>query len=68
MTASAILTISGAVCLYLSGQVMYSMMGRQGKPAGKWMATFLGASSVAMLVILLLLAGITLIAKGLLSA
>ena len=67
MTASAILTITGAVCVYLSGQVMYSMMDRQGKPAGKWMTSFLGASSVAMFIILLLLAGITLIAKGLLA-
>ena len=31
------------------------------------MTTFLGASSVAMLVIILLLAGLTLVAKGLLS-
>jgi len=67
MTASAILTISGALCVYLSGQVMYLMRERKDRPAGQWMSTFLGASSVAMLVIILLLAGLTLVAKGLLS-
>ena len=67
MTTSAILTISGALCLYLSGQMMYSMMERRGKPASSWTASFLGASSIAMTVIILLIAGLTLVAKGLLS-
>lgn len=67
MTATTILTISGVLCVYLSGQVMYLMRERKNRPAAQWMTTFLGASSVAMLVIILLLAGLTLVAKGLLS-
>ena len=67
MTASAILMISGALCIYLSGQLMYSMKERAGKPAVRWTASFLGASSVAMSVIILLIGGLTMLAKGLFS-
>lgn len=67
MTASAILMLSGALCIYVSGQLMYSMREREGKPAIRWTSSFLGASSVAMSVIILLIGGLTLVAKGLFS-
>lgn len=64
ITTSAILVTSGIVCLWLGGLMMYKLTPREGKPASSWTKTEFGAMSLAMFVLILLFAGITLLAKG----
>lgn len=62
-----ILAIVGAVCLFLSGLTLYKTMPRQGRPPSSWTSTETRSLSVAMLVLVLLLGGVTMLAKGLLG-
>lgn len=64
ITTSATLAISGVVCLLLLGLMIYKLTPREGKPPSAWLKTEFRATSVAMIVLILLLAGITLLAKG----
>ena len=65
--ARMILVISGTVCLLLCGLTLYKTMPRDGRPPSAWTSTETRAVSVAMLVLVLLLGGITMLAKGLLG-
>lgn len=64
MTTSAMFVIAGAICLFLSGFTMYQTMPRDGKPPSAWTKTEARAVSVAMLVLILLFAGITMLLEG----
>jgi hypothetical protein len=62
--ARMILAISGSICLLLCGFTLYKTMPREGRPPSAWTSTDTRAISVAMLVLILLLGGITMLAKG----
>lgn len=64
ITTGAILVISGGICLFLSGLMMYKLTPREGRPPSPWTKTEFRAMSLAMLVLMLLFAGVTLLAKG----
>ncbi|HSA71814.1 MAG TPA: hypothetical protein VLF65_19735 [Burkholderiales bacterium] len=59
-----ILAFSGTICLFLGGFTLYKTMPREGRPPSAWTRTETRAISIAMLVLVLLLAGITMVAKG----
>jgi len=44
--------------------MMYKLTPREGRPPSPWMKTEFRAMSLAMLVLMLLFAGVTLLAKG----
>jgi hypothetical protein len=62
-----ILAMSGGVCLVLCGFLLYTTLPREGKPDSSWTRTETRAVSVAMLVLVLLFAGATMLAKGILG-
>jgi hypothetical protein len=64
MTTSAILVVSGIVCVSLFGLMMYKLTPREGKPPSPWMKTEFRAMSLTMVGLILLFAGIVLLAKG----
>lgn len=64
MSASMMLVIGGAVCLFVSGFTLYRTMPREGKPPSAWTKTEARAMSMVMLVLTLLFAGITMVLKG----
>lgn len=64
MTTSAMLVIAGAICLFLSGFTLYHTMPRDGKPPSAWTRTETRAIGVAVLVLILLFTGVTLVLKG----
>ena len=64
ISTSAILVISGSVCLGLTGLIVYGLTARNGKPTSPWTSTDFRATSTAMLLLILLLAGVSLLAKG----
>jgi hypothetical protein len=64
LPTNTILVISGIVCVGVSGLAMYMAIPREGKPPSAWTKTELRASSLALCVIILLLAGVTMIVKG----
>jgi hypothetical protein len=64
MTTSAILAISGALCLFFCGFVFYVSVPREGRPPSPWTRTDTRAVASAMLVLTLLLSGITLVLKA----
>jgi hypothetical protein len=59
-----ILAISGTICLFVAGFTLYKTMPRDGAPPSTWTRTETRAISLAMLVLVLVLAGITMVAKG----
>lgn len=67
ISASAVFIVSGILCLFLSGFVMYKLMPREGRPASSWTKTEFGETGVALGQFILLVAGLALVAKGILS-
>jgi hypothetical protein len=64
ISTSVILVVSGGICLSLTGLIVYSLLPRDGRPPSPWTSTDFRATSVAMLLLILLLAGASLLAKG----
>jgi succinate dehydrogenase hydrophobic anchor subunit len=64
MTASATLFAAGAICLALSGFMLYYTMPRDGRPPTAWTRTETRAMSTAMLFLLLFFSGIIMMLKG----
>jgi hypothetical protein len=64
MIANAMLVISGAACLILSGFILYLALPRHGRPDSAWTRTEARAMGMAMLMMLLLFAGISMVVKG----
>jgi hypothetical protein len=64
MSTSAMLILGGVVCLALGGFTIYKTMPREGKPPTAWTSTETRATGMAMLVLVFLLAGVTMLLKG----
>ena len=65
IATSTIQVISGSICLVLVGLMIYQAKPREGKPTSAWTKTDFRATSAALLLMALLLAGVTLLIKGL---
>jgi hypothetical protein len=65
--ARMILAISGTIFLFLGGFTLYKTIPREGTPPSAWTRTETRAVSMAMLVLILLLGGITMLLKGILG-
>ena len=63
-TTSATLTIAGILCLLLSGVAMYRLTPRDGKPPSWWTSTDMRATTVTMALLVLMLAGVGMLAKA----
>ncbi|HVL36069.1 MAG TPA: hypothetical protein VM489_10405 [Burkholderiales bacterium] len=61
---SALLVISGSSCLLLFTFLMRLLMPRAGKPTSPWVASDFRAQAAAMGLLVLLVAGLLLLAKG----
>ena len=66
ISSSAVLVASGVVCLVISGYALYRMIPREGRPAAPWMNGESGETAMALGQFTLMVAGIALLAKGLL--
>lgn len=64
MPTSIILIVSGIMFLSLAALMMYKLPPREGRPPSPWTATEFRATSAAILWVILLLAGVGLLAKG----
>lgn len=64
MNTGPMLILAGVACLLLGGFTIYKTMPREGKPPSAWTSTEARATGMAMLVLVFLLAGITLLLKG----
>jgi hypothetical protein len=62
---SGILIISGVVCLAACGFLLYKLMPQEGQPPSPWTSTDTRGTAVALGLLVLLLAGISMVAKGL---
>lgn len=64
LSASAILVISGTACLLFSGWMMHALRQREGKPPSAWVGTEFRATSIAVLFVTLVAAGVGMLANG----
>jgi hypothetical protein len=64
LSTNATLAISGGICMFLCGWLLYATLPRAGRPESAWTRTENRAVGVAMLVLILAFAGITMFAKG----
>jgi hypothetical protein len=62
---NGILIITGLVCLLLCGFLLYKLMPQDGQPPSPWTSTDTRGTAVALGLLVLLLAGISMVAKGL---
>jgi hypothetical protein len=67
MTSSLILVLCGALCLGLCFLIFHKARPRPSQPEPALVATEGRATSVAMLVLILFFAGVTMLAKGLMQ-
>lgn len=61
---SAVFIVCGLVCLLVSGFMMYKLVPREGRPTPPWTKTEYGETAMALGQFILLVAGISLLAKG----
>jgi len=64
MSTGVILVLSGIICLGVCGFMFYKLMPQEGKPPSAWTGTDMRGTAVAMTLLLLLLSGLGLLAKG----
>ncbi|MGQ0547328.1 MAG: hypothetical protein ACT4P3_18675 [Betaproteobacteria bacterium] len=64
MSTSAILIVGGLACLALAGFMFYKLMPQEGKPQSALTGTDMRGTIVAMVLLVLLLAGLGMLAKG----
>ena len=64
MATHAILIVSGIICLLLCGLIFYKLAPRDGEPQSAWTSTDTRGTAVALGLLILLLAGISLVVKG----
>ncbi len=65
-TAVAVLVVLGALCLLVSGLLMYKMIPREGQTPSAWMTTESGETAMALGQFVLMIAGLAFFAKALL--
>ena len=63
-SASGILVVCGLVCIGIGVYIFQKLRPREGQPPSPWASSDFRGSSVAMGLLILFLAGITLVAKG----
>lgn len=61
---SAVLAVSGVVCLLISAFMLYKMVPREGNAAPAWMKTSSGETGMALTQFVLMVAGLALLAKA----
>jgi len=61
------LVFAGIVCLFLCGLTLYMSLPRESKPESAWTRTETRATGTALLLLIMLMSGATLVVKGLLS-
>ena len=67
MTSTVVvLVVLGAVCLVVSGFLMYKMIPREGQPPFAWMTTESGETAMALSQFILMVAGLAFFAKAIL--
>ena len=64
--ATAILVLSGIACLLASGYVLYKLIPRDGQANPSWMKSDSGETTMALGQFILMVAGLALLAKGVL--
>ena len=62
-----VLILSGVACLAVCGMMFYKLMPQEGKPPSKWTGTDTRGTVAAMVLLVLLIAGIGMLLKGLFS-
>ena len=62
-----VLIVLGIACLAACGVMFYKLMPQEGKPASKWTGTDTRGTVAAMVLLVLLIAGIGMLLKGLFS-
>ena len=65
-SATVILVSSGIACLLVSGLMMSKLTPRGGRAAPAWMKTEVGQTALALGLFVLMIAGVTMLAKALL--
>jgi hypothetical protein len=61
---NGILIVFGLACLLLCGFLLYKLMPQDGQPPSPWTSTDTRGTAVALGLLVLLLAGISMVAKG----
>jgi hypothetical protein len=61
---SAVLAVSGVVCLLISGFMMYKMVPREDKARPAWIKSDFGETGMALSQFILMVAGLALLAKA----
>jgi hypothetical protein len=64
MSTSAILILAGLACLSLCGFFFWKLLPQDGKPPSAWTGTDTRGTAVAMGLLVLFLAGVGMMAKG----
>ena len=64
MTDAILLIVAGAICVLLSGVMVYKLPPREGRPPSAWASTEARATASAMLTMILFCTGAVLVAKG----
>lgn len=62
-----VLVILGVACLAVCGLMFYKLMPQEGKPPSKWTGTDTRGTVAAMFLLVMLLAGVGLLLKGVFS-
>jgi hypothetical protein len=62
-----ILIIAGAACLAACGFLFYKLMPQEGKPPSEWTGTDVKGTTAAMVLLMLLVAGVGMLLKGVFS-
>lgn len=62
-----ILIFSGFICLALCGYLLHKLMPQEGKPPSPWTDTDTRGTAVALGLLVLMLAGVSMVIKGILS-
>lgn len=62
-----LLIVIGVACLAVCGVMFYKLMPQEGKPPSKWTGTDTRGTVAAMFLLVLLIAGIGMLLKGLFS-
>jgi hypothetical protein len=66
-SASVILIVSGVGCLALCALMFYKLMPQEGRPPSKWTGSDTRGTVAAMVLLVMLLAGVGLLLKGVFS-
>jgi hypothetical protein len=66
-STSQILIVAGVICLSIGGFIFYKLAPKEGQPPSAWTSTDFRGTTVAMGVLVLMMAGVGMLMKGILS-